>query len=55
MPKVTKEHILDAYNKNINDTQLAKKLGVTRQAVYQMRKKYFPGGIKKLKEKSQCQ
>lgn len=44
MAKVTREHFEIALQqgKGIND--IAKECGVTKQAVTQMRKKYFPQG-----------
>lgn len=45
MAKVTKEHILSAHEKGTSDSDLASLCGVSKQAVYQMRKKYFPNGL----------
>lgn len=45
MAKVTREHILTAHEKGTSDQDLAALCGVTKQAVYAMRKKYFPNGL----------
>lgn len=45
MAKVTREHILRAHEKGTSDNELAALCGVSKQAVYQMRKKYFPNGL----------
>lgn len=45
MPKVTREHLMEAREKGWNAKKVAELCGVTRQAVFQMQKKYFPNGI----------
>ena len=45
MAKVTREHLVMAHEKNMGDMELAKLCGVSKQAVYAMRKKYFPAGM----------
>ena len=45
MAKVTREHLMAAHQKNMPDAELAKLCGVSKQAVYAMRKKYFPAGM----------
>ena len=44
MAKVTREHFIQAQERGWSITDIAKACGVTKQAVVQMRKKYFPQG-----------
>jgi hypothetical protein len=42
MAKVTREHFIHAQKNGWDDKKIATVCGVSKQAVYQMRKKYFP-------------
>jgi transposase len=45
MAKVTREHFIQAQEKGWSVAEIARICGVTKQAVIQMRKKYFPQGL----------
>jgi len=45
MAKVTREHFITAKQNSWDEKKIAEVCGVTKQAVYQMKKKYFPNGI----------
>ena len=45
MAKVTREHILIAHQQGKSTADIAAMCSVSRQAVSQMRKKYFPQGL----------
>jgi len=51
MAKVTREHLITARQQGKTDSEIAQQCGVSKQAVYQMRKKLFPNGMGGTEEK----